>query len=295
MAATASASSAKVNESAKDAGRMAIKDDSGLADAGASSSNATPALEPAAAVIDVADAPDKAGDAAVAVGIADTTDSAGDEASRAPTTAQQLQPGMQGLAVGERLPLYCETMPTIKSYYRRVSRVAAYSSLFSVVLHFVLSAFLLWYAGQIPELCDRRFDDVFKMLGLWHAILGGICSVEVFIIRELMDAMCHGTLARKHEAEGRGDDFAEERASSQSEAKFAMRLAAMPTMLYALAQIALFMFSLWGLVVTFSSSYYCRHSKMILYLVFIFGILSFACSVYSGGSARFSYLKFVRT
>eukprot|EP00928_Gymnodinium_smaydae_P100714 TRINITY_DN9947_c0_g1_i2.p1 TRINITY_DN9947_c0_g1~~TRINITY_DN9947_c0_g1_i2.p1 ORF type:complete len:297 (-),score=45.51 TRINITY_DN9947_c0_g1_i2:81-971(-) len=193
----------------------------------------------------------------------------------------------------QKAPLHCDSVPTIKSYYRRVARVAVFGGLFSAVLHFSMSAFLFWYKGMLPQACEGSYGEIFNMLGLWHVVLGSICAVETFAIRELMDAMCHGTLARKHETEGRGSDFYEERCSSESHARSAMRLSTVPAVFYILAEVGLVVSSFWALYVTLGSNHECRRPKMILWLVLIVGLLSFGCSVYSGGSARYSYIRFV--
>eukprot|EP00928_Gymnodinium_smaydae_P100713 TRINITY_DN9947_c0_g1_i1.p1 TRINITY_DN9947_c0_g1~~TRINITY_DN9947_c0_g1_i1.p1 ORF type:complete len:295 (-),score=32.54 TRINITY_DN9947_c0_g1_i1:125-1009(-) len=216
----------------------------------------------------------------------------GDSVNRIDASAPQTSAGRAGR---QKLPLHCDSVPTIKSYYRRVARVAIFGGLFSSVLHFSMSAFVFWYAGMVPQECNARYGEIFNTLGLWHVVLGSICTVEIFAIRELMDAMCHGTLARKHDTEGRGSDFYEERCSSESHARSAMRWSSVPAFFYILAQAGLVVSSFWALYVTLGSSHECRRPKMILWLVLVCGLLSFGCSMYSGGSARYSYIRFVGT
>eukprot|EP00928_Gymnodinium_smaydae_P100715 TRINITY_DN9947_c0_g1_i3.p1 TRINITY_DN9947_c0_g1~~TRINITY_DN9947_c0_g1_i3.p1 ORF type:complete len:289 (-),score=46.85 TRINITY_DN9947_c0_g1_i3:117-983(-) len=216
----------------------------------------------------------------------------GDSGNRPEASTPQTSAGRAGR---QKVPLHCDSVPTIKSYYRRVARVAVFGGLFSSVLHFSMSAFVFWYAGMVPDECNGRYGEIFNILGLWHIVLGSICAVEVFAIRELMDAMCHGTLARKHDTEGRGSDFYEERCSAESHARSSMRLSSVPAFFYIVAQVGLVVSSFWALYVTLGSSHECRRPKMILWLVLVCGLLSFGCSVYSGGSARYSYIRFVGT
>eukprot|EP00928_Gymnodinium_smaydae_P086298 TRINITY_DN7030_c0_g1_i2.p2 TRINITY_DN7030_c0_g1~~TRINITY_DN7030_c0_g1_i2.p2 ORF type:complete len:289 (+),score=75.35 TRINITY_DN7030_c0_g1_i2:80-868(+) len=232
----------------------------------------------AAAAAEAAEAAEAAGGlgaADVEAGLADNVDAAAAGDGR--------------VAAGAAAGVKRQSTQEIQRNTRKVARIIVCSGLLSAILYFIMSSLFFWYAKLVPFACNRNFDNVFDMLGLWHAILGIVCAIGVFAARELVDAVGHAKVAQKYEAEGRGEEATEEQNLAESDVRCATRCSVLPACLYILAQMGMLVVWIWGIVMTFGANQACRGHVIFFWVLLICSCCSFGCSLSSSGGASYSY------
>ncbi|CAE8714230.1 unnamed protein product [Polarella glacialis] len=185
-----------------------------------------------------------------------------------------------------------EDTQQIKNKFKKLGRMVGCSGLCASVMYFIMGALFFWYAQLIPDQCNRNFDAVFNMLGLWNAILGVVCAGFAVTASEMLGAMTHAALARKYEEEGRASEAVEQRESAEKEVNCAKKISIFPACLYVLAQIGLVVTWIWGMFAIIGANWWCQGPVLFFWLLLVFNLISLCCSISSGGGARYGYSEF---
>eukprot|EP00929_Paragymnodinium_shiwhaense_P107569 TRINITY_DN73741_c0_g1_i1.p2 TRINITY_DN73741_c0_g1~~TRINITY_DN73741_c0_g1_i1.p2 ORF type:complete len:210 (+),score=56.41 TRINITY_DN73741_c0_g1_i1:78-707(+) len=179
----------------------------------------------------------------------------------------------------------------IKGYFQHLGRVVACSGVCAACCYFILSSILIWYSSVIPDECNRPFDSVFFMLGVWNGAMGVVSGMMALVGREVLDSLTKRKLAQKYRREDRQEEAESQDAKAEEDVQKAYKLACCPGCLYMVAQIGLLVTWFWGAFATWGSNFWCWHAETFFYWLLLIEVMFACCSLCSGSGSMYGYRR----